>query len=47
MHPNTDGPTLHNVTPSQAWEWMFSHFGFQFDAQISDVLHEAHALPRR
>ncbi|WP_338862174.1 adenosine deaminase [Mycetohabitans rhizoxinica] len=31
VHPNTDDPALHNVTPSQAWELMFSHFGFQFD----------------
>ena len=28
IHPNTDDPTLHKVNPSQAWELMFSHFGF-------------------
>jgi adenine deaminase len=28
IHPNTDDPTLHKVTPSEAWELMFSHFGF-------------------
>ena len=28
IHPNTDDPTLHKVTPSEAWELMYSHFGF-------------------
>ncbi|MBR7955464.1 adenosine deaminase [Burkholderia cenocepacia] len=28
IHPNTDDPTLHKVDPSEAWELMFSHFGF-------------------
>ena len=28
IHPNTDDPTLHKVTPSEAWELMFGHFGF-------------------
>ncbi len=28
IHPNTDDPTLHKVTPSEAWEIMYSHFGF-------------------
>jgi adenine deaminase len=28
IHPNTDDPTLHKVTPSEAWELMFDHFGF-------------------
>jgi adenine deaminase len=32
IHPNTDDPTLHQVTPSEAWELMFSHFGFGIDA---------------
>jgi adenosine deaminase len=27
IHPNTDDPTLHRVTPAGAWELMFSHFG--------------------
>ncbi|MFP6561780.1 adenosine deaminase [Paraburkholderia sp. B3] len=31
IHPNTDDPTLHKVTPSEAWELMFSHFGFGID----------------
>lgn len=28
LHPNTDDPTLHNVTPAGAWELMYSHFGY-------------------
>jgi adenosine deaminase len=28
VHPNTDDPTLHQVTPAGAWELMFSHFGY-------------------
>lgn len=28
VHPNTDDPTLHRVTPAGAWELMFSHFGY-------------------
>jgi adenosine deaminase len=31
IHPNTDDPTLHKVNPSEAWELMFSHFGFGID----------------
>lgn len=31
IHPNTDDPTLHKVSPSEAWELMFSHFGFAID----------------
>lgn len=31
IHPNTDDPTLHKVDPSQAWELMYSHFGFSLD----------------
>ncbi|WP_322057930.1 adenosine deaminase [Paraburkholderia sp. J63] len=31
LHPNTDDPTLHKVTPSEAWELMFSHFAFGID----------------
>ena len=31
IHPNTDDPTLHKVTPSEAWLLMFSHFGFGID----------------
>lgn len=29
MHPNTDDPTLHHVTPAGAWQLMFSHLGFE------------------
>ena len=28
VHPNTDDPALHKVTPAGAWELMFSHFGY-------------------
>jgi adenosine deaminase len=28
VHPNTDDPTLHKVTPAGAWELMYSHFGY-------------------
>jgi len=28
VHPNTDDPTLHEVTPAGAWELMYSHFGY-------------------
>jgi adenine deaminase len=28
IHPNTDDPTLHKVTPSGAWQLMYSHLGF-------------------
>jgi adenosine deaminase len=28
MHPNTDDPTLHHVTPAGAWQLMYSHLGF-------------------
>ena len=27
-HPNTDDPTLHRVTPTQAWQKMVEDFGF-------------------
>ena len=32
IHPNTDDPTLHLVTPSQAWQKMHADFGFDADA---------------
>jgi adenosine deaminase len=32
IHPNTDDPTLHKVTPSEAWELMYDHFGFDLAA---------------
>ena len=28
LHPNTDDPTLHHVSPAGAWELMYSHLGF-------------------
>jgi adenosine deaminase len=31
VHPNTDDPTFHNVTPSLAWEMMARHFGYTHD----------------
>jgi adenosine deaminase len=27
VHPNTDDPTLHHITPAGSWELMYSHFG--------------------
>lgn len=31
IHPNTDDPTLHKVTPTQAWMMMVCDFGFTVD----------------
>ncbi len=31
VHPNTDDPTLHRVTPTQAWHMMVRDFGFSID----------------
>ncbi|SFN36905.1 adenosine deaminase [Variovorax sp. OV329] len=31
IHPNTDDPTLHKVTPTQAWAMMVRDFGFGLD----------------
>jgi adenosine deaminase len=31
IHPNTDDPTLHHVTPTQAWHMMVRDFGFGLD----------------
>ncbi|MCZ2105709.1 MAG: adenosine deaminase [Comamonadaceae bacterium] len=31
VHPNTDDPTLHHVTPTQAWLMMVRDFGFDLD----------------
>lgn len=28
VHPNTDNPTLHKVTPTRAWQMMVEDFGF-------------------
>jgi adenosine deaminase len=32
LHPNTDDPTLHAVSPAGAWELMYTHLGFEVDA---------------
>ncbi len=32
IHPNTDDPTLHHVTPTQAWQMMHADFGFGVQA---------------
>ncbi len=31
IHPNSDDPTLHNVTPTKAWHMMVEHFGCDID----------------
>jgi adenosine deaminase len=31
IHPNTDDPTLHHVTPTRAWEMMVLDFGFSLN----------------
>ena len=31
VHPNTDDPTFHNVTPTLAWQMMARHFGYSVD----------------
>lgn len=31
IHPNTDDPALHHVTPTQAWQMMVRDFGFGLD----------------
>jgi adenosine deaminase len=31
IHPNTDDPTLHKVTPTSAWQRMTTDFGFGVD----------------
>lgn len=31
IHPNTDDPTLHKVTPTGAWHMMVKDFGFSLD----------------
>jgi len=31
IHPNTDDPTMHHVTPTQAWMMMVRDFGFGLD----------------
>ncbi|MEO6410420.1 MAG: adenosine deaminase [Burkholderiaceae bacterium] len=31
IHPNTDDPTLHRVTPTEAWQKMVDDFGFSIE----------------
>lgn len=31
IHPNTDNPTLHKVTPTRAWAMMLEDFGFDLE----------------
>ncbi len=38
IHPNTDDPTLHLVTPTQAWQKMVADFGFRV-ADLRDFMH--------
>jgi len=38
IHPNTDDPTLHKVTPTQAWLMMARDFGFGLD-ELRDFMH--------
>lgn len=39
MHPNTDDPTLHHVTPAGAWQLMVSHLGFELADLRAMMLH--------
>ena len=38
IHPNTDDPTLHQVTPTRAWGMMVRDFGFDLD-DLRDFMH--------
>jgi adenine deaminase len=38
IHPNTDDPTLHHVTPSGAWQMMHEHFGLN-EAALKQCMH--------
>ena len=38
VHPNTDDPTLHHVTPSRAWSMMVRDFGYSI-ADLRQCLH--------
>ncbi|GAC1389784.1 MAG: adenosine deaminase [Variovorax sp.] len=38
IHPNTDDPTLHKVTPTQAWLMMVRDFGFGLQ-DLRDFMH--------
>ena len=32
IHPNTDDPTFHNITPAGVWRMMYEDFGYSLDA---------------
>jgi adenosine deaminase len=38
IHPNTDDPTLHHVTPTQAWTMMMKDFDFSLDDVLTFTL---------
>jgi adenine deaminase len=38
IHPNTDDPTLHHVTPSKAWQMMHDQFGLD-EAALKECMH--------
>jgi adenine deaminase len=39
VHPNTDDPTLHHVTPTGAWSMMVRDFGYSID-DLRQCLHD-------
>jgi adenine deaminase len=38
LHPNTDDPTLHHITPTGAWQMMMEHFGASWP-QVAQFMH--------
>jgi adenosine deaminase len=42
LHPNTDDPTLHAVSPAGAWELMYTHLGFELDDLRAMMLNGIH-----
>ena len=38
VHPNTDDPTLHHVTPTRAWTMMVRDFGYSI-GELRQCLH--------
>ena len=43
IHPNTDDPTLHLITPSKAWQMMHADFGFDAQALRGFMQHGINA----
>jgi adenine deaminase len=39
LHPNTDDPTLHHITPTQAWRMMMEYFGATWSDLEQFMLH--------